>query len=68
MKLNEERAYLGLLLGEPESEGVPVRRVTQGSPAAQAGILTGDIVLKVEGQSLDDTARLDVVLNEKQLQ
>lgn len=66
MKLNEERAYLGLTLGEPEGEGAPVRRVTQRSPAAEAGIRTGDLVLKVDGQALDDPARLDVVLNEKE--
>lgn len=66
MKLNEERAYLGLSIGESEGEGAPVRRITQGSPAAQAGIRIGDILLKVDGQSLDDTARLDIILNEKE--
>lgn len=65
MKLNEERAYLGLAVGELEGDGAPVRRVTQGSPAAQAGVRTGDLVLKVDGQPLDDTSRLDVILNEK---
>lgn len=65
MTLNEERAVLGIQLGEANDEGAPIRRVSPGSPAATAGLRTGDVVTKVEGAVLADTARLDAILSEK---
>lgn len=65
MPLAEDRPVLGLTLGEVTSDGVPVRRVTEGSPADKAGLKANDLVTKLEGQALDDPARLDALLTEK---
>lgn len=63
--LNEERAYLGLSIGEPTEEGAPIRRITPDSPASKAGFQSSDTVLKVDGSALADAARLDSILAEK---
>ena len=39
-------------------EGVPVLRIVPGSPAAQAGLQAGDVVLAVDTQPLKGTAEL----------
>jgi len=41
-------------LGLPRPEGVLVKDVTPGGPAAQAGLRTGDVVLEVAGHAIDD--------------
>ncbi|MEQ1822074.1 MAG: M6 family metalloprotease domain-containing protein [Fimbriimonadaceae bacterium] len=66
MILNEERAVLGLSLSEATADGAPIRRITEGSPADKAGLKSGDLVIKVDGSPLADSARLDSILNEKQ--
>jgi hypothetical protein len=45
-----QRGELGVWLVESGGPGVRVRRVTEGSAAAQAGIQPGDVVLAVNGQ------------------
>jgi Do/DeqQ family serine protease len=41
-------------LGLPHPEGVLVRDVAPGSPAAQAGVRIGDVILAVDGHAIDD--------------
>ncbi len=41
-------------LGLPHPEGVLVKDVAPGSPAAQAGVRVGDVILAVEGHDIDD--------------
>jgi len=41
-------------LGLPHPEGVLVNDVATGSPAAQAGVRVGDVILAVEGHDIDD--------------
>ena len=38
-----------------DSHGVLISEVTEGGPAAKAGLRSGDVVLKVDGQSMDST-------------
>ena len=53
---------LGILwvysLGEPVAEKVLIASIAGGSPAEVAGIQPGDIVLKVNGQQIDNISRL----------
>ena len=60
-----DRGYLGILpqdvtpsmakaLGVSEAAGALVGQVTPNSPASKAGLQTGDIILDVNGQSVND--------------
>ncbi|MEZ0576120.1 DegQ family serine endoprotease [Halodesulfovibrio aestuarii] len=45
-------------LGLDESEGAFIAQVVQGQPAAAAGLLEGDIILKVNGDKVADASEL----------
>ncbi len=45
------RRFLGM---KPEQSGVYISSVVPGSAAAQAGIQKGDVIMSINGQSLDD--------------
>jgi serine protease Do len=64
-----ERGYLGILpqdvtpgmaraLGVKEATGALVGDVTANSPASKAGLQKGDIILAINGQSIDDANQL----------
>jgi len=54
-----ERPWTGLLTVDTLIvDGVPVLRVVPGSPAAQAGLQAGDVVLGADGQAVKRTADL----------
>jgi M6 family metalloprotease-like protein len=59
-------AYLGLLAGQAGRDGVKVAEVEPGSPAAGAGILTGDIVVAIGGVRVHSEADLaDVIMQRR---
>ncbi len=45
-------------LGVPVDKGAVVQSVTEGSPAEQAGLRTGDVVTSFKGKSVDSAAEL----------
>ncbi len=47
-------AEIAQSLGLPRPEGVLIKEVTPGSPAADAGIHVGDVVLQVDGHAVED--------------
>ena len=55
------RAYLGISIGDT-GNGVYVGRVAAGSPAAEAGIVTGDVIVAVNGTSTPSSGELGSVL------
>ncbi len=60
------RVYLGLELGAPkEGEGVVVSQVAPNSPAANAGLKPGDLVVKIDGGEFRRAGRLTDLLGGK---
>ncbi|MFO1088345.1 MAG: Do family serine endopeptidase [Hyphomicrobiales bacterium] len=53
------KGKLGLQLqASPDGRGVAVAGVTDGSPAAEKGLKTGDVILQIGGTDVDDPAAL----------
>lgn len=50
---------IGVTVDYSDTRGLLVRSVTEGSPAAQAGITAGELITAVDGQSLDGDARYE---------
>jgi serine protease Do len=49
-------------LGLDESRGALVSSVSEGSPAAQAGIQTGDVIVEYDGKPIQDSSQLPIVV------
>src|SRR5881409_38133 len=56
---------LGEFFGVKNGDGVLVRSVKKGSPAESAGLRAGDVILKVDGERIADTADLRSALRER---
>jgi M6 family metalloprotease-like protein len=66
MKLNTERVSLGAQVAEAkDGEGAVVERVSTGSPAANAGVKVGDVILKINGEQLTRPGELTDAVAEK---
>jgi putative serine protease PepD len=59
--VNSRRAYLGVTIGDT-GQGVYVSSVTNGSPAAKAGVKTGDVITAVNGTETPTADNLGTVL------
>ncbi len=57
-----KRGYLGVRT-QPVENGLLILWLEKDGPADQSGLLVGDILVKVNGQSLDDADALFAVLN-----
>ena len=58
---------LAALYDLPAKEGVLVARVEKGSPAAEAGLQTGDIITGLAGEKVKSVAELRAVIAKKKL-
>ncbi len=52
------RGELGNYFGAPEGEGILVRRVFDDSPAAKAGLKSGDVITSVDGKRIRSVKEL----------
>jgi len=59
--VSSNRAYLGVSIGDT-GEGVYVGSVTSGTPAAKAGLRTGDVIVAVDGKPTMTSDALGSVL------
>ena len=56
---------LGDYFGVPSGEGILVREVRSGTPAEKAGLKAGDVITKVDGQTVKSTRDLRAQLRQK---
>jgi len=59
--VDSHRAYLGITIGDTQ-QGVYVSSVSAGSPSAEAGVKTGDVITSVNGTATPTTDDLGTVL------
>ena len=50
-------------LGLPKAQGASVQNVEKDSPADKAGVLAGDIILKVDGKAIEGNAELTRIIS-----
>jgi M6 family metalloprotease-like protein len=65
LKASEQRSYVGLSYAEPDDRGAVVNSVIANSPAAAAGVKTGDMLVKVGDSPMSSLSTLSDVLTEK---
>src|ERR1043166_2739289 len=58
-KLQDVNAEIAESLGLKRPGGALVANVSSGSPAARAGLKTGDLIVTVDGQNVDDPNAFD---------
>ncbi len=61
-----EHAYLGVRLGDAASGGARIGEVTSGSPAAHAGLKTGDVVTAFDAKTIESADDLTAAVLAKQ--
>lgn len=64
-KPEKGKGFLGLLAEAHDGEGLKVKKVGRESPAEEAGIEEGDILLSFDGEALDSRDELKELLKEK---
>lgn len=66
LELEDMNAEIARDLGlQPDAKGVVVNNVAYGSPADQAGVLRGDVILEVDRKSVKDVESFHKLVDEK---
>jgi serine protease Do len=64
LKVQELTKQLGEYFGAPKGKGVLVSEVKKGSEAAKAGFKAGDVITKIDNETIDDTETMYDVVSE----
>lgn len=56
---------LGDYFGVADGKGVLINNVIENSPAAKAGLRTGDVIIEIDGKAVNETFDLSRAVNEK---
>ncbi len=48
-------AFLGVSMGDPGAGGVPIARTIDDTAAATAGLLAGDVIVRIEGEPMESS-------------
>jgi putative serine protease PepD len=58
-----EHAFLGVLLRDSSTGGAAIQSVRAGTPAAKAGLQSGDLIVKVDGKTISSASQLRGAIN-----
>ena len=58
-----EHAFLGVLLRDSSTGGAAIQSVRSGTPAAKAGLQSGDLIVKVDGKTISSASQLRGAIN-----
>jgi putative serine protease PepD len=58
-----QHAFLGVFLRDSSSGGAAIGSVRQGTPAAKAGLKSGDVIVKVDGKTISSASQLRGAIN-----
>jgi serine protease Do len=72
---NDDGGYLGIMtvgitsensskFGLKDARGVGIEKVMENSPASQAGLLNGDVILRFDGEEVKSSAKLSRLIGE----
>jgi S1-C subfamily serine protease len=62
---DDGNSSMGVLLGEVTDEGVVIEGTIKNSGAEKAGLESGDIIIKIDGQSVKSVAEIKAILKDK---
>jgi serine protease Do len=66
VQIQDMNEQLGEYFQAPGGRGALISRVVEGSPAEKAGLKAGDVIVRVDGKSVDDSGDLIDALRDKQ--
>ena len=58
-----QHPYLGISVGDASGAGAEVGTVRAGSPAASAGLHSGDVIVSVDGTKVEDASQLTALIS-----
>lgn len=62
MYVSNLNPYIAHSLGYPSIQGVYVRRLDRGSPAEKAGVKLGDVIMEINGQTINSYSDAEAVI------
>ncbi len=66
IKIEDLNDQLGKYFGVKDGEGVLITEVLEDSPAEKAGLKAGDVIIKADGEDIEDSEDLRDIISEKE--